>query len=274
MRADIGIVISRLSVLVVSGLLAGCTSVYNAGRLSDPAQAGRVESVDIAPQSQNSRTEQQLSAESSLSQLGVSVAVSSKGPGDHKDVVSEVQREVQRAVDRKGMLMASGKSDINIACDVRGELFDKSGNYYLYTAEGVASIVASTGRELDRKDFDVKGERKLGQDEAVESAGARLGVSIAQWAAGLLTPEALGLAVSDLTIHGGWLQRKSAMDEYARSFVARVRAEKGILDCRVMAQNYQNKAIRFRVVFTPEQFPEGLLNRLMAIDELKIKGGR
>ena len=55
-----------------------------------------------------------------------------------------------------------------------------------------------------------------------------------------------------------------------RLFVRRVRSEPGVIDCRLVRQEGARKPLVFRIVFTRDEFPEGILNHLLGIDELKL----
>ncbi|HRU07504.1 MAG TPA: hypothetical protein P5137_17210, partial [Candidatus Brocadiia bacterium] len=88
-----------------------------------------------------------------------------------------------------------------------------------------------------------------------------------------------GLAVQDVTIRRPWLVGRDPNTvwihdrdpEYAQRFIAAVRQIRGVVYCAMVAHDYDQRALTFRVVYLADALPEGLLNRLANMKDLKIK---
>lgn len=218
-------------------------------------------------------TAQVLSAESSLSQLDVALAIKA-GTDDAGRVAKELDREIRAMLDEKRMRVVDSAGDLSVACAVNVEPFDESGNFFVFDVdvETAAAVVGQRG--LGRDKFSARGKRTLGRRKAVEAAAKPVAADVAGWVKQTLVPEKIGLVAQDLRVDGDWTMHKLKLDDYARDFVRQVNRLDGVLDCRVIDQSYAKKNVLFRVVFVRDDFPEGLLNRLMGMETLKLKPRR
>lgn len=162
------------------------------------------------------------------------------------------------------------RPDICVQLAVHSSEFDRSGNYLRY--EG--TVEAGVNRTWDNKrlgydTISVRGKRGLGADEALRNLTAELAEAAAARLTTFARPEQSGLAVMDVTVRRPWLTARDF--DYAQRFIQAIKAQRGVIYCALVAQDYDTKTLTFRVVYLAEAMPEGILNRLASLRELKIK---
>ena len=202
------------------------------------------------------------------------VTTSGSGPTD------AVRQAIEGRLAAAGYKMNADAPDIRVQVAVRSAEFDRAGNYIRY--EG--TVEASVNRTWDNKrlGFDtvsVRGKRGLGADEAMRHLTADLADGIAAKVMDFARPEQSGLAVIDVTIKRQWLVGQDPGTlrvydrdpEYAQRFIAAVKRIRGVVYCAMVAHDYDKRALTFRVVYLADAMPEGVLNRLATLDDIKIK---
>lgn len=204
---------------------------------------------------------------SAAAQLNLDLRARSRG--DTPDsVVSEVRNEVAGALAADRFHVTSNNPDLVIDLAVETELLDRSGNYYVY--QGV-----SDSRVLRRGDSEViasrivetRGDRRLGEAQALRTLGTGLGRETGDWLREALTVDAVGIAANDIEII---VPRTTRFTDYGRLFVEEARNTPGIVSCVLIDQDRSRRALTFRVVYFPREIPEGVLNRLAANPRLNL----
>ena len=160
--------------------------------------------------------------------------------------------------------------DITVKLKVRSSEFDRAGNYVRY--EG--TVEAGVNRNWDQKrlgfeTFSARGKRGLGEDESLRNLTAQLAEPATAFVQRAARPEQTGLAVLDVTIRHPRLSMFNP--EYAGKFIQTVKGQRGVIYCALVANDYGNRTLTFRVVYLADAMPEGLLNRLGTQSELNIK---
>lgn len=194
------------------------------------------------------------------------VNASGHGPTD------AIRQAVEGRLAAAGYKMNNEAPDILVQLDVRASEFDRSGNYLRY--EG--TVEAGVNRTWDNKrlgydTISVRGKRGLGQDEAMRNLTAELAAATATRVMNFARPEQSGLAVMDVTIRRPWLTTRDF--EYAQRLIRAIKAQRGVIYCAMVAHDYDAKLLTFRVVYLADAMPEGILNRLASIKDLRIKPG-
>jgi hypothetical protein len=166
--------------------------------------------------------------------------------------------------------MSADAPDIRVQLAVRSAEFDRAGDYVRF--EG--TVEAGVNRQWDGKKlgFDtvsVRGKRGLGADEATRHLTAELSDGAANLVIKFARPEQSGLAVMDVTVKRPWLTVRDP--GYAQRLVQTVKAQRGVVYCALVAQDYDTRTLTVRVVYLADAMPEGVLNRLASIRELHIK---
>lgn len=196
--------------------------------------------------------------------FNVQVTVSGTGPAE------AIRQAVEGRLANDGYKLTPEAPDIKVRLAVRSTEFDRAGEYIRY--EG--TVEASINRVWDDKrlGFDslsTRGKRGLGADEATRNLTADLADRTSAFVIKSARPEQTGLAALDVTIRRPWLTTNDP--EYAQRFIHAVKRQRGIIYCAMVADDYANRAMVFRVVYLADAMPEGLMNRLATMDGLHIK---
>ena len=130
-----------------------------------------------------------------------------------------------------------------------------------------------TGKELRRvvgtRRFDAKSKEARSDDEALASLGDAFAAPISTWMQDVGAKMAADLAICEITVRSG-NGRASIGRDYPTLFVTKTLAIKGVHDCRIDTAESSRNVLKARIVYEPRQVPEGVLNRLMSIKDLKI----
>jgi hypothetical protein len=190
-----------------------------------------------------------------------------------------IRQAVEGRLAENGYKMNADAPDIKVQLAVRSSEFDRAGSYLRY--EG--TVEAGVNRTWDNKrlGFDsasARGKRGLGADEAMRQLTAELSDACANLVMKFARPEQSGLAALDVTIRRPWLVGRDPNTlwvydrdpEYAQRFIAAVKQIRGVVYCAMVAHDYDKRALTFRVVYLADALPEGLLNRLVNLKDLKI----
>lgn len=153
-------------------------------------------------------------------------------------------------------------ADLRMNIALESELFDQSGNYRIYTGRAIAEL----WRNIDHKQlvgntFTAKGERKLGDREAVLNLQGQLATAIQSWIAKQIMPDRVGVAAAELTLalHRFKLLKGGDQEEITR-VIKVIQGIPGVHSCRLIENDAPYRRYRFRVVYFPEKLPMGLGN--------------
>jgi len=196
--------------------------------------------------------------------FNVQVTASGGGPAE------AIRQAVEGRLADDGYKLTPDVPDIKIRLAVRSTEFDRAGEYIRY--EG--TVEAGVNRVWDDKrlgfeSISARGKRGLGADEAMRNLTADLAERTAAFLMKSARPEQSGLAALDVTIRRPWLTTRDP--EYAQRFIQALKRQRGVVYCAMVAEDYANRAMVFRVVYLADAMPEGLLNRLAAMNDLPIK---
>ncbi|HNR72300.1 MAG TPA: hypothetical protein P5233_17975 [Candidatus Paceibacterota bacterium] len=262
---------AALLALAAGGLLgAGCRSTSGTvpptppGPLTPPPTSGRPGPDNMAAEA---------SAEA-VRHFNFVVTAAGTGP------VEPVRQAVEGRLAQSGYKLNAEAPDIQVQLAVRAAEFDRAGGYLRY--EGTTEVGVNRVWDNKRLGYDsvsVRGRRGLGADEAMRNLAAELANGTAARVMAYARPEQSGLAVQDVTIRRPWLVGRDPNTvwihdrdpEYAQRFIAAVRQIRGVVYCAMVAHDYDQRALTFRVVYLADALPEGLLNRLANMKDLKIK---
>lgn len=164
---------------------------------------------------------------------------------------------------------------VSLANTRSGE-FDRTGNYIRY--EGSANVGINRTWDSKRLGFEttaVRAKRGLGEAEAQRYLSSDLSSAVAGFVMRAARPEQAGLAVIDVTIRRPWLIGREDLiynsdPAYAQQFIGAVKKLNGIIYCAMVAHNYESRSMVFRIVYLADAMPEGILNRLSTLPDLKI----
>jgi len=206
----------------------------------------------------------------------LTVAVDVKAKGDAAEAVAgDLANSVENALTGQ-FKVTGGKPDVTVGLNVMAEPHAEFGEHKMYKGD-VDAMAQRThdGNLLGKRKFSEKGERKLGEGEALKALARVFVGPLTQWLGQTVTPAKVGLKATDVTI--GWNRFQDLFGlrvrraEYARTFVREVSNLKGVAYCELVGEDIDAREQVFRVVYYPEEFRAGLLNTLAEIEALKIK---
>jgi hypothetical protein len=241
-------------------LLAGCASTAvttpNTPRTPQPPApiSGRTVPDTMAAEA----------AVETVKHFNILVKASGNGP------VESIRQSVEGRLVENGDKINSDAPDVTVTLNVRATEFDRSGNYLRYEGTVDTSVVRNwDNKRLGFEPVSARGKRGLGEDEAMRNLTAQLSEASAAFVQRAARPEQSGLAVQDVTIKRPIMS--SGSPEYAQQFISAVRAQRGVIYCAMVAHDYENRVLTFRVVYLADAMPEGLLNRLSTEKSLQLK---
>jgi len=253
---------------VLFGLATTMVGVFQQGCVTDVSLArmdggvGTVLPVDDAGSA---------SMEAAIRLLNVQIKVVPSGK-DSDVVGDEIRKIIEGELAAKRFRMSAAEPDITVSLTPRVSLFDKSGSYYRYNGKVDVRVVRSRDqRVMGEKKFIAPGERKLDQDEALLGVSQKMGPDAAKWVAEVCVPVQLELAVNDITVQRSLPAAPSSDSHYSTMFVEKVGALQGVASCRLVRHDYESRTMVFRVIYTRELIPSGLMNKIAAIPGLKIR---
>lgn len=190
-----------------------------------------------------------------------------------KTAAKEVKEEAQRSLIQNGFRIDRSAPDISVAVEVETDIFDQSGNYYVYDGRARTRIMRVYDSSLiGDKTVAVRSARKLGKTEAARAVGSALASKTATWITKAAAPSTTGLTSALLTVHRAW--RPGSDARYARDLIDEATSLKGVVSCRQMSHDYKVRKLVFRIVYIEDLFPEGILNRLINSPDLNLKAGK
>jgi hypothetical protein len=194
-----------------------------------------------------------------IAKLNVQVVVAA----DENLSGGEFERAVRARLSTAGFtIIPTEPPELQVEVSLESELFDQSGNYYLYRGTATAELQRCIDRkQLAGDSFTVKGERKLGQRAAVVNLRDQLATKVDQWTSANVMPNRVGVAAAELTLS---LSRCKLVKGYDQEEIARfmqsVQSIPGVVSCRLIHNDPQQRVYRFRVIYYPEKVPMGLSN--------------
>jgi hypothetical protein len=143
----------------------------------------------------------------------------------------------------------------------------------VYDGEVAAKVTRAYDESLlGQQTLQARGERLLGKDKALRSAGGKLADATTAWLKDMVSPASTGLTGVKLTVSRAW--RPGSDEAYARRLIDRVSAINGVVACRQISHDYEARKMVFRVSYIQDLLPEGILNRLVNDADLNLKPGK
>lgn len=194
--------------------------------------------------------------------------------------VEAVRQAVEGRLAAAGYKLNADAPDIHVQLAVRSSQFDQAGEYLRYAGTVEAGVNRTwDSKRLGFESVSVRGKRGLGADEAMRNLTGELSDGAANLVMKFARPEQSGLAAMDVTIKRPWLVDRDPATlwindrdpQYTQRFIAAAKKLRGVVYCALVAQDYKTRTLTFRVVYLADAMPEGVLNRLATMDDLKIK---
>jgi hypothetical protein len=187
-------------------------------------------------------------------------------------VAQILDQDVRQHLVRAGFSHALQAPEVAVTLRVASSSFDRSGNYHVMAGTADAEVgLAHDGRSLGSTRFSARGERALGREAALDALGRALGSQVAPWVVETCTPARDWLVATDISVNWSRFRLLFKPAEYARRFIQEVGGLDGVVACNLVRQDPAARNLVFRVAYHRGSFPEGLLNRVAAIQVLNIK---
>jgi len=194
-----------------------------------------------------------------IAKLNVQIQVSSAANLN----AAEFEQVIRGQLANAGFSFIPGDpADLRMNIALESELFDQSSNYRIYTGRAIAELWRNIdGKQLAGNTFTAKGERKLGEREAILNLQGQLATEVKSWIARQIMPDRIGVAASELTLqlHHIKILKGGDQEEISRVINA-IQGIPGVQVCRQIENDADSRRYRFRVVYFPEKFPMGLSN--------------
>ena len=194
-----------------------------------------------------------------VGQLNISLKVT-----DEQNLVgAEFNQSLRGRLATAGFTFIPGEApDLLLTVALAPELFDRAGNYYLYKGTANAELHRCVdGKLLTGNAFAAKGERKLGQAEALGDLRGKLVGPIEAWVGSAIKPEYMCIAASELTLTLSFFKIFKGRDQdKINNFINKTQSIPGVVYCRLIDNDVRLRTYRFRVVYYPEKMPQGLAN--------------
>lgn len=189
---------------------------------------------------------------------------------DAQTVAGNIRTQVEGKLAGAGFTIGGGAPDVRVDLAVTTELFDQSGDFFLFTGTLKTEVLRVTdGKVLGKTESSVRGERKLGRNAALAALREKLQAEAAPWISRTVTPAKAGLASSSLSVHNTGDKEKDGI--YAAMFVDTVKKMKGVVACTLEKHDYEARQALFRMVYVADAFPEGIITRLYATPSLRLQ---
>ncbi len=212
-----------------------------------------------------------ITAESKAQRLNMHINSQSAG-NDARNAAIEVQSAVQSALTEGGYRIDPSHPDVRVSLVTEIESFDASGNFYRFDGRIRAAVErVADKRLLGENTFEKRGDRTLGQAAAIRAVSTPLARQTADWLVNVAAPARSGLAAEDITVVNRRFSSRRRRNEFIEYFVERVKVEPGVVSCRLIDQDDRQRELVFRIVYFPDQFDDGLLTRIVNMQELDIK---
>lgn len=255
--------------------LSQSNSTYN----SNPIAAAAQQQSSAPTQQQSATTPQQpssppalppspqpppqafLSAElqEAIAKLNIRIDVSSTG-NLH---AAECEQALRGRLANTGFaIIPSEDPDLLLRIMLESELFDKSGNFYLFKGRAVTELWRGIDqKQLAGSSVTANGQRQLGERDAQIDLMGKLVAQVDQWTTVNVLPDRVGIAAAELTLALSRVKilKGGDQDEINR-FMQKVQGIPGVLSCRLTHNDAGIRVYRFRVIYYPEKVPMGLSN--------------
>ena len=186
--------------------------------------------------------------------LNVRVSVNDNAGG------GKLAQSINRQLANAGFtIIPTAGPELTVSVDATSELFDRSGNYYVYKGTATTELRCDSDRKvLAGGDVDVKGARKLGKEAARTDLRRKFADHVVQWVTANVLPKRVGIAAAELTLTMTRCKSTKRGDQAEiKRFIRSVLAIRGVVACRQVGDP-PRRVYQFRAIYYPEEIPLGL----------------
>jgi hypothetical protein len=287
--------------MALAGLLAGCATSI------EPSPADPIRPLTPVP-TIGQPVQDTMEPEATVEEVKHFNICVEPFPAD-SELAQSVKRSVEGRLADEGYKITDAAPDIRVKLYVESSVFSRTGSggsddtksvydhpnpnnsttdytgYVRYEGTVNADITRVWGhKKIGFVPITVRGQRGLGDKTALRNLSEQLVDQATPVIVNAARPELTGLAVKDVIIRRPWMishDIKPSVDprapwvtssnpEYAQNFVETVSSLSGVVYCAMVAEDYSNSSMTFRVVYLADAMPAGLINGLAAQKEFKI----
>lgn len=184
--------------------------------------------------------------------------------GAKGEITAEIASKVEAELIEKGFLVKGGEPFVTVDLKSAIDLFDKTGNYFVFEGVAEATITKADGQKLGSKEFVSKGQRQLEQERAERNVADAISEEVAKWVGETCTAKTMGVETVIVSLRiSDWAtllrSTESAAEKEILKFSEAVEKLDGVLSCRLVKSTESNRLLQFRIVYDSEKFPNGIL---------------
>jgi hypothetical protein len=237
-----------LSMAAALLLLSGCaTTPQIETRTATPAGSGAPVGAET------------LIPASSVGKLNVSIQTQTLGDTP-QGMAGSITNLVAGALNQERFSVIRGNADLTIQLNVQSELFDQSGNYFVYRGITTGNIIRNhDGSTVASETLQTRGPRALGANVAQQNLVGAISNDVTGWVRQSLTVDNIGIAANDLVVR---VPRTRTTSVFVSEFIQQALAIDGVSSCVLIDRDDANSEVTFRVVYFPRKIPEGIQIRL------------
>jgi hypothetical protein len=241
-------------VAVTALALAGCTT----------ARIGEEVKVKSAPEPADTPTEL-------VKALVLDVRCTAAGVA--RPLGEQLVQAVNGKLAEQGYVCRPSEPDVVVSLDVSCTEFDRSGSFVRYDGRVQGSVTQQAdGKLLSSETVAVTGERALGGEKAMASLRAALTTRTVEWVTRSCGPTRIPLVASEFTVKRAYLT--GAQPAFVEAFVRCVGAMKGVVSCRLVREDHDQRIFTFRVLHQRDAYPQGILNAIILAHGKELGLGR
>ena len=196
---------------------------------------------------------------STAGRLDISIVTQTVGDMP-QDTASVLTNQVAGALNQERFNVTRGSADLTIQLNVQSELFDQSGNYFVYRGVTIGNITRNhDGSTVASQTLQTRGTRALGANVAQQNLVGAISNDVASWVGQSLTVDNIGIAANDLVVR---VPRTRTTSVFASEFITQALSIDGVSSCVLIERDDANRQLTFRVVYFPRKIPEGIQIRL------------
>lgn len=171
-----------------------------------------------------------------------------------------------------------GEADVEASADIRARVRNSRGSRVAWTADADVQVLravpargARGGRPpemISRSWMDVKSGTARSGDDAQKALAEKLADEIAPFAGDAVRRAAGSLRRVEVSIRHAWPDERAA-ERYPGVFTETMGRLPGVCRCKVLSMDAK-KGLRAEVVYDEAAFPEGFVNKLKTVPELRL----
>ncbi len=183
-----------------------------------------------------------------------------------KPELNEISRAVEGAIANAGYEITKDNPFLTLTLKNKLTKFDKFGNFYIYKGYSELSVrrnsenFSAVNTVLARTKISAKGDRKLGQDDAISSFTDKVSEKASEWVKDLCKREMGALESVRISFNKNLLRdyhgTGDAFQNWENTILNQAKRKTGVLSCKMVSSNVDSFVFEF--VYRKKDYPAGL----------------